>query len=232
MLGGGLFMNKNSGDWSERHREDIEENVRNYVERYKLDPEKVEIERIHNPKKYPTGEEEFMVYIYYHGEPYFSMSLTGDPKSLSIYDRNDYIVVKVFNELYLQARYEEFKPAIEYLDNLNVQDPLRPTENKVRFLQTSVGLASEINESLKKAYYSEDDLTGLKKYINENLEIISELDRVEIIGNIEGLKEERIDEISKDLKQILPSSDYYLQIGEKNLATGESQGIFEYITIE
>ncbi|MCR6112129.1 hypothetical protein HXA35_17515 [Bacillus sp. A301a_S52] len=232
LLVGVIWMNNGFGNWSERNREEIEENVKRYVARYKLDPDKVEIVTIGNPRKYPTGEEEFGIYFYYNGDPYFAMYLWGSPDTLSIIDREERIASRVFSELYLQARYEELSPVIEYLNSKGIIDPLRPEGEKIQYFQTDVGINSQINEEIRAAYKSGDDLEEIKEYIEINLDEIVRLDtNIEIIGNKEGISEAEASEIEKELKKLLPSSTYYVQIGVRDISTGESKGLFKMIRV-
>nr|WP_090893456.1 hypothetical protein [Evansella caseinilytica] len=233
VIGGVMFMNR--GDFADRNRDTIEENVRNYVERYKLNPDQVEIEHITEPRRYPTGEEEFMVNIKYHGYPYFSYTLTGDPNNLLMLEPKERIIGKIFEELYLEARYEEFKPTIDYLNELGIEDPLRPNgEMKMEYFQTSVGLSSEINDELKEAFKSGDDWEQLKQYIEDNIEKISELDTsISIIGTKEDIDEEQAEEIRDKLMTILPKSNYHVQIGVRDLGTGVGkEGLYDYLMVE
>ncbi|UJW59319.1 hypothetical protein HXZ66_18845 [Bacillus sp. A116_S68] len=232
MLGGGLFMNKNSGDWSERHREDIEENVRNYVERYKLDPDKVEIDRIREPIKFPTGEEEFRVDIRYHGEPFFSHTLIGHPDTLSISDKN--LIISLFNELYLHERYEDFKPAMDYLKSLGVSDPLRPTDTKIQYFKTSLGVSEQIKDDIINAFYESNyDLNQFRSYIQENLDKFIRLDsNISIYGTKENIDESLAEEIKAELMKILPHSNYHVQVGVRDPSTGVGEeGLFDYLKI-
>ncbi|UJW59317.1 hypothetical protein HXZ66_18835 [Bacillus sp. A116_S68] len=230
MLGGGLFMNKNSGDWSERHREDIEENVRNYVERYKLDPDKVEIVSITEPIKYPTGEEDFGINIEYYGEPYFSMVLTADPNNFFISDEKELITKNIFNELYLQARYEELSPAIDYLNSIGLEDPLRPAGESIKFFRTNVGINPQINDEIREAYKSGEDFEELKSYIETHLDKIIRLDtNMKIIGRKEGIGEVEAAKIEEELKTLLPQLPFRVEIGVRDLATGESEGLYKTI---
>jgi hypothetical protein len=59
LLGGVILVNNGFDDWSERNREEIEENVKRYVARYKLDPENVEIKYITEPKNIPQERKNF-----------------------------------------------------------------------------------------------------------------------------------------------------------------------------
>ncbi|MBA4536956.1 hypothetical protein H1Z61_07310 [Bacillus aquiflavi] len=83
-------------DFVEANREEIEESVKSFIKMNKLDPEKVEIERIYEPTRYPNGDYEFEVDINYRGHPYFSISLEADPETLHITDRKDFFKVEVF----------------------------------------------------------------------------------------------------------------------------------------
>ncbi|SDZ68757.1 hypothetical protein SAMN05421736_1392 [Evansella caseinilytica] len=231
VIGGVMFMNR--GDFADRNRETIEENVRNYVERYKLDSEKLVIKKITNPSSLPTGEKYFTIYIEYHGHPYISIALKGDPDTLMVFEPKERIVRHIFEELYLEARYEEFKPAIDYLNSLDITDPLRPEGTKTIYFQTSVGLASEISDELKEAFRKGDDLEHLKQYIEDNIEKISELDNnISIIGIKEGIDDEQAKEIRMKLENMLPKSNYVVEIGVENIATGETQGVFTYLEIK
>jgi hypothetical protein len=233
MLGGGLFMNKNSGDWSERHREDIEENVRNYVERYKLDPDKVEIKRIMEPITFPTGEEEFRVKIYYHGEPFFSYVLVGDPNTLHINSDNN-ITVSIFNELYLEERYEEFKPAIEYLKSIGIKDSLRPEEAKIQYFNTSLGFSNEINDELENVFRESNyDMNYFQKYIQEEIGRLRRLGaEFSIIGTKEGIDDILANEMREELISLLPPANYHAQIGVRDPATGVGvEGLYDYFTV-
>ncbi|UTR16036.1 hypothetical protein MM221_05605 [Salipaludibacillus sp. LMS25] len=233
MLVGVIWMNNGFGDWSERNREEIEENVKRYVARYKLDPDKVEIVTIGNPRKYPTGEEEFRVYFQYYGDPYFAMDVKGNPDTLSIIDRDERIVSSVFNELYLQARYEEFSPTINYLQSIGIEDPLRHEGGRIYYFQTNVGINSQINEEIREAYKSDDDLVGLKAYIETNLDRLKRLDtNIRIVGKKEGIDETIAEEIEEELKALLPNSTYYLEIGLRDLSTGNNEGLFKTLTIQ
>jgi hypothetical protein len=230
MLGGGLFMNKNSGDWSERHREDIEENVRNYVERYKLDPDKVEIVSITEPIKYPTGEEEFGVNIRYNGNLYIAESLYGNPNTLQLHDPEEYIITTVFSELYLQARFEELSPAIDYLNSIGVNDPLRPEGEGIQYFQTDVGINSQINDEIREAYKSGEDLEELKSFIETHLDKLIRLDtNIKIIGRKEGIGKVEAAKIEEELKTLLPQVPFRVEIGVRDLATGESEGLYKTI---
>jgi hypothetical protein len=232
LLVGVIWMNNGFGDWSERNREEIEENVKFFVARYKLDQDKVEIVTIGNPQKNPTGEEEFRVYFRYYGDPYFAMDIKGNPDTLSIIDRNERIVSRVFNEFYLQARYDELAPTIDYLHSLNIEDPLRPEEEKIQFFQTNVGIDPQINEEVREAYKSGDDLKELNDYIETNLDKLKRLDSgIDIIGNKEGIDEVEASAIEAELKALLPRATYYVQIGVKDLSTGESQGLYETLRV-
>jgi hypothetical protein len=232
LLGGVIWMNNGFGDWSERNREEIEENVKRYVARYKLDPDKVEIVTIGNPQKYPTGEEEFRVYFRYYGDPYFTMDVKGNPDTLSIIDLKERIASRVFNELYLQARYDELVPTMDYLNSLGIEDPLRPEGEKVHYFRTNVGIDLQINEEIREAYKSGDDLEDLKTYINTNLEKLTRLDtHIRIVGEKEGIDEAEASAIEAELKALLPRSTYYLQIGVKDLSTGESEGLYETLRV-
>ena len=51
----------------------------------KLDPEKVEVERIYEPTRYPNGDYEFEIDINYTDHPYFSISLEADPRNIAHY---------------------------------------------------------------------------------------------------------------------------------------------------
>ncbi|MCR6112131.1 hypothetical protein HXA35_17525 [Bacillus sp. A301a_S52] len=232
LLVGVIWMNNGFGDWSERNREEIEENVKFFVARYKLDQDKVEIVTIGNPQKYPTGEEEFRVFIRYYGDPYFATYLKGNPNTLSIIDRKDDIAIRVFNELYLQARYDELEPAIAYLKSQGIEDPLRPEGDKIQYFQTDIGINSQINDEIREAYKSGDDLEDLKTYIEINLDKIKWLEAgIDIVGTKEGIDETEASEIEAELKALLPRSTYYARIGVKDLSTGESEGLFKTLTI-
>nr|WP_139189859.1 hypothetical protein [Evansella caseinilytica] len=231
VIGGVMFMNR--GDFAEGNREAIEENVRNYVERYKLNPDDVDIYNIGNPTRFPTGEEEFDIYIKHMGHPYFRMVLKGDPDTLLVFEPKEHIIELIFEEIYLEARYEELKPTIDYLNSLNITDPLRPEGTKIQYFQTSVGLATEINAELKKAFKSGEDLEHLKQYIENNLEQISELDtNIRINGIIDELDDEKANEIEKKLKELLPKSNYVVRIGVDSLESQEHEKIDTYLIIE
>nr|WP_139189857.1 hypothetical protein [Evansella caseinilytica] len=231
VIGGVMFMNR--GDFADRNRDTIEENVRNYVERYKLNPDQVEIEKITGPFRYPTGEEEFTVYIRHTGHPYFYMSLTGNPETLLVFEPKELIIKEIFNELYLEARYEELKPTIDYLASLDIEDPLRPVGTKIKYFQTNVGIDPEINDELKEAFKNGDDLEQLKQYIEENIEKISELDTdVRIVGIKKRIDEEQAEEIRQQLMNMLPKSNYDVRLGSRDLDTGEHKGLNTYLTIE
>nr|WP_139189867.1 hypothetical protein [Evansella caseinilytica] len=231
VIGGVMFMNR--GDFAEGNRDTIEENVRNYVERYKLNPDQLEIGIITNPFRFPTGEEEFTVDIKYMGHPYISMTLTGDPDTLMVFEPKELIIKEIFNELYLEARYDELKPTIDYLASLDIEDPLRPVGTKIKYFQTNVGIDPEINNELKEAFKNGDDLEQLKQYIEENIEKISKLDtNVHIVGIKSGIDEEQAEVIRMELENMLPKSNYVVELGVKDLATGESQGVFTYLEIK
>ena len=171
-------------DFVEANRKEIEESVKFFIKMNKLDPEKVEIERIYEPTRYPNGDYEFMVDILYTGHPYFSILMEADPKSLHITDYKDFFKVEVFNYLYIEERYEEFKPAIDYLESLGAEDTFRPKDSKVKYFFTSVGLDPELNEEIKQAYReSNKNLDQLKQYIKDHKEKITSLDsNTEIIA--------------------------------------------------
>jgi hypothetical protein len=232
LLGGVILVNNGFGDWSERNREEIEENVKRYVARYKLDPDKVEIVTIGNPRKYPTGEEEFRVFIRYYGDPYFAMYLWGNPDTLFFNDSKERIATNVFNELYLQARYEELFPAIDYLNSIGIEDPLRPKDEKIKYFQTSVGIDPQINDEIREAFKSGDDLEDLKVYIETNLDKLKRLDTdIDIVGDKEGIDEVEAAKIEEELKTLLPRSNYYAEIGVRDISTGESKGLFKMIRV-
>ncbi|MCR6112128.1 hypothetical protein HXA35_17510 [Bacillus sp. A301a_S52] len=226
------MMNNDFGDWSERNREEIEENVKRYVARYKLDPDKVDVESIGDPRKYPTGEEEFRVFFHYYGEPYFFIDLKGNPDSLFLSDPKEFIITTVFDELYLQARYEELAPTIDYLNSLGIEDPLRPGGGEIEYFRTNLGLNSQINEEIREAYKSGDDLEDLKTYIETNLDKLTRLDtHIRIVGKKEGIDEEEASEIEEELKVLLTQGTYYIEIGVKDLSTGESEGIYKMLRV-
>jgi hypothetical protein len=233
LLVGVILVNNGFDDWSERNREEIEENVKRYVARYKLDPDKVGVEIIGNPRKYPTGEEEFRVFIRYYGDPYFATYLKGNPNTLTIIDRKDDIAIRVFNELYLQARYEELAPTMDYLTSLGIEDPIRPEEEKIQYFHTNVGINSQINEEIREAYKSGEDLEDLKTYIDTNLDKLTRLDtNIDIIGSKEGVDVAQASKIEEELIGLLPKTKYYhVQIGVEDLSTGENEGLFKTLTI-
>jgi hypothetical protein len=225
MLGGGLFMNKNSGDWSERHREDIEENVRSFLESHHLNPDDVEIEQITGPIRFPTGEEEFSVYIKHWGTPYFYMVLKGNPDSLTVNQSSERMIRQIFNELYLQARYEEFKPAIEYLHSLGIEDPLRPQDATNQYMHTNVGLDNEIQDEVIQTFReSKDEFDKLVEYIDGNLDRIIKLETIDIRGEKEEIDSQKAEEIEETLKELLPKGDYRVEIGVKDFETRELEG--------
>lgn len=219
----------------ELNREKIEERVRHYVKRYKLDPDKLDIVEIGDPFTLPRGEKFFSIYIKYYGHPYLSMALNGDPETLAIKEHQEYIAVKIFNELYLEERYDEFKPVIDYLEGLGIIDPLRPENTKVKYFQTSVGLDTEISSDLKDALRDSDEsFDKLRKYIKDNKDKISRLDtEMDIVGRKEGIDDQQASEIKKQLITMLPKSNYHVQLGVRDPNNGVAkEGLFTYLEIE
>ncbi|MCR6107994.1 hypothetical protein HXA34_17015 [Salipaludibacillus agaradhaerens] len=232
LLVGVIWMNNGFGNWSERNREEIEENVKRYVARYKLDPDKVEIVSISDPIKYPTGEEDFNVYIRYYGDPYITVDLYGNTDTLSIRDPDERIATSVFNELYLQARYDELSPTIDYLKSQEIVDPLRPKSEQIQYFQTSVGVDPQINGEIRETFKSGDDLEDLKAYIEKNLDKLKRLDTdIDIVGEKEGIDEIEASKLEEKLKALLPRSNYYAEIGVRDISTGESEGLFKMIRV-
>ncbi|MCR6107995.1 hypothetical protein HXA34_17020 [Salipaludibacillus agaradhaerens] len=233
LLVGVIWMNNGFGDWSERNREEIEENVKRYVARYKLDPENVEIKYITEPKNYPTGEKEFSVFITYDGSINFSYTLTGNSETLNFIEPDEHIIERIFNEMYLIARLEEFSPAINYLDDLGVEDPLRSNSKSLAYLQTSVGHSAEINSDLKEAFRKGDDLVHLENYIEENIEKINKVgSSFRIVGSKEGISEDEAISIKTHLEELLPEANYQIQIGMRDPDTGVGiEGIYEQLNL-
>jgi hypothetical protein len=193
----------------------------------------VEIITIGNPRKYPTGEEEFRVYFRYYGDPYFAMDLKGNPDTLFFSDSKEYITTAVFNELYLQARYDELAPAMDYLSSLGIEDPLRPEGEEIQYFRTNVGINSQINEEIREAYKSGDNFEDLKDYIETNLDKLTRLNtNIRIVGKKEGIDDAKAFEIEEELKRLLPKTKYYhVEIGVEDLSTGENEGLFKTLTI-
>jgi hypothetical protein len=75
-------------------------------------------------------------------------------------------------------------------------------------------------------------LEDLKTYINTNLEKLTRLDtHIRIVGEKEGIDEAEASAIEEELKALLPRSTYYLQIGVKDLSTGESEGLYKTLRV-
>ncbi|MBA4536952.1 hypothetical protein H1Z61_07290 [Bacillus aquiflavi] len=231
ILGGMLLMG--CTDFAEKNREEIKESVKFFIKMNKLDPEKVEIERIYEPTRYPNGDYEFEVDINYTGHPYFSISLEADPETLHITDRKDFFKVEVFNCLYIEERYEEFKPAIDYLESLGAEDSFNPKDSNIKYFYTSVGLDPELNEEIKQVYRESDkNLDQLKQYIKDSKEKIIALDTNITINAIkEGLDEKQSTIIKEELIKRLPKGIYVTEIGEID-ETGIIHGLNEQITVE
>ncbi|MBA4536955.1 hypothetical protein H1Z61_07305 [Bacillus aquiflavi] len=233
VLGGMLLMG--CTDFVEANRKEIKESVKFFIEMNKLDPEKVEIGKIYPPKRYPNGDYEFMVDILYTGHPYFSILLEADPKSLRMKDHKDFFKVEVFNYLYIEERYEEFKPAIDYLESLGAEDTFRPKDSKVKYFFTSVGLDPELNEEIKQAYReSNKNLDQLKQYIKDHKEKITSLDsNTEIIAYLEDVDDEQAAIIKEELTKRLPKGTYVVEIGKDDVELGGINiGLGGQITIE
>lgn len=222
-------------DFVEQNREEIEERVRGYITRYKLDSDKLKIKHIGKPLQLPTGEKVFSIDIEYTGFPYFTMILRGNADTLGMNEPTDHIIVEIFNELYLEERFDEFKPTIDYLRGLGIIDPIRPEDTKVKYFDTSVGLDSEINRDLKRAFNESDEtFNKLRQYIRDNIELIKKLDtNIHIIGTKKGIDEQKAGEIQKELMNILPKGMYYVSLGIRDLKTGvPKEGLYKTIEIK
>ncbi|MCR6095099.1 hypothetical protein HXA31_13320 [Salipaludibacillus agaradhaerens] len=158
--------------------------------------------------------------------------MKGSPDSLSLNDTKEFIITTVFDELYLQARYEELAPTIDYLNSLGIEDPLRPDREKIEYFRTNLGLNSQINDEIREAYKSGDDLEDLKTYIETNLDKLTRLDtHIRIVGKKEGIDEKEASEIEEELKVLLTQGTYYIEIGVKDLSTGESEGLYKMLKV-
>jgi hypothetical protein len=160
------------------------------------------------------------------------VDLYGNTDTLSIRDPDERIATSVFNELYLQARYEELSPTIDYLKSQGIVDPLRPESEQIQFFRTNVGINSQINEEIREAYKIGDDLKNLKAYIDTNLDKIIRLDtNIRIVGEREEIDEADAAKIEEELKTLLPRSNYYAEIGVRDISTGESKDLFKMIRV-
>gem|GEM_PF-2172340 len=236
ILGGVFIMAFVSKDQKivEANKNVIEDNVKAYFENFNLDPEKVKIEQIGDPETYPNGEEQFFVYVHYLGDPQFSISLKGDPETWKITSQKKEMIAEIFNAMFLEEKLDELKPAIDYLTSLNIDDPLRIGDSKVRYFYTSLGINKTINSEIVKIFENSDkSLKELRIYIKENWENIHQLNGLmDIRGAKKGLSLEDTEKMRTQLSNILPKGEYNVGIGISNWETGAHEGLFETIKIE
>lgn len=212
----------------------ILEKTKKYFERYQLDSDKVEIKKIYHPRKHSAVESRISLYIIYKGNPFFTVTLHANPTTFFIDDPDEQLILKIFNELYLKARYDELKQAITYLNQLGIEDPFRPKDDKLKFFYTNIGLNAVINRELKEAFHhNKEHVEGLKKYIKNNIDKIKSVNSViDLRGSKKGMSEEESLILKNRLFQLLPTGTYDVEIGIDDLETGDVEGLYEQLTVE
>ncbi len=236
IIGGVFIMAFVSKDHnvSEAQQNMIEENVKQFFQAFHLDAEKVAIEKIGDPVTLPSGEKQFFVYVKYVGNPNFNIALDVDAETNNIKTKKEELVAEIFNVLYLEERYEDFKPAIDFLSSLNVKDLIRESDSKIKFFYTSLGINKELNRKIVQAFEECDfRLAEFKEYIRKNMDSFKKLNSlIDIRGELKGLTFEEVNKIRTHLSNILPKGEYNVSIGISNWETGAHDGLFETIKIE
>ncbi|MCU9612790.1 hypothetical protein OEV98_04410 [Caldibacillus lycopersici] len=230
---GRSIVEANHSNFIEENREEIERNVKQLFNQYHLDENALIIEKIGEPKKYPNGDYEFLIYIEYQGTPSFSDVLIGNPDTLTIVDQEEQLILNVFNRLYMEERYNEYKPVIDYLSEIGVTDPANLANAKMKYFRTSVGISNEINQNIRKTYKEVNgDQEKFRAYIKENRKTFDSLtSTIDITGFKENMSEEESAQLVEKVKA-LPPAIYNIGVGYQDFSTDKQAGVFEIITVE
>lgn len=225
---GKQIHNANQKDVDEVDRKQVEAKVKAYFEQYHLDPNLIKFVAIGEPKKYPNGDYELLITVEYHGTPYFTLVLQADGETYTLIDPKEQIISAIFNRLYMEERYEDFKDLIVYLEKIEVEDTTTPEEEKLKYISTGLGYDEEINKEIREVFQEfNGDLEKFRQYIRDNRERFDLLaTSFSITGTKLDLTEDEIETIKEKIYK-LPAGKYGVSIGRHK----DFSGVFDIFTV-